>query len=79
MSFGPFSALYFMFYENIKGLLVENDARTYMKKIKKEDKESIEAAHTKDIGFFSSMFCSMIAGGSASIMTNPLDIAKLRL
>ena len=25
------------------------------------------------------MFCSMIAGGSASILTNPLDMAKLRL
>ena len=25
LSFGPFSALYFLFYENIKGLLVQND------------------------------------------------------
>jgi hypothetical protein len=25
------------------------------------------------------MFCSMVAGGTASILTNPLDMAKLRL
>ena len=25
------------------------------------------------------MFCSMIAGGMASILTNPLDMGKLRL
>ena len=33
MSFGPFSAFYFLFYENLKGLLVLNDPETYLKKV----------------------------------------------
>jgi len=32
MSFGPFSALYFMFYENFKGLFVRNDPEAYLKR-----------------------------------------------
>jgi hypothetical protein len=32
MSFGPFSALYFMFYEKFKGLFVRNDAEAYLKR-----------------------------------------------
>ena len=31
MSFGPMSALYFTFYEKIKGLFVQNDAQNYIK------------------------------------------------
>ena len=33
MSFGPFSALYFMFYEKLKGLLVNNDPAKYLNKV----------------------------------------------
>lgn len=47
-SFGPFSALYFMFYEQLKGKMVSNDADTYLKKVK-------ESSHVQ-IGFFQSMF-----------------------
>jgi hypothetical protein len=79
MSFGPFSALYFLFYENMKGMMVNNDVSRYLKKVNKEGEEGINAAHTKDIGFFQSMICSMVAGGAASVITNPLDMAKLRL
>lgn len=71
LSFGPFSALYFMFYEQLKGLVVKNDAHTYLSKVK-------EKSHVQ-IGFFQSMFLSMIAGASASFLTNPLDMVKLRL
>lgn len=79
LSFGPFSALYFTFYENIKGAVVKNDPATYLKKVNKEGEDGKKAAHTQDIGFFQSMLCSMLAGGVASVMTNPLDMAKLRL
>ena len=34
LSFGPFSALYFMFYEHIKGFFVQNDVARYLKKVK---------------------------------------------
>jgi len=73
MSFGPFSAFYFMFYEKFKGLVVVNDPESYMKKINRESEVK------QDIGFAESMFCSMMAGACASILTNPLDIAKLRM
>jgi len=32
-SFGPFSALYFLFYENLKGQFVKNDVQTYLKTV----------------------------------------------
>ena len=79
MSFGPFSALYFLFYENIKGLFVKNDVSSYLNKVKQETEDGKKASHNADIGFFQGMFCSMLAGGAASVMTNPLDMAKLRL
>jgi hypothetical protein len=37
-SFGPFSAFYFLFYEYFKGFVVKNDAKTYLKKINKEER-----------------------------------------
>ena len=58
-----------MFYEHTKGLFVKNDVNTYLTKDGKN----------ADIGFFPSMLCSMVSGGAASIITNPLDMAKLRL
>lgn len=70
-SFGPFSALYFLFYENIKGVFVSNDANTYLDKVK-------SSSHVQ-IGFFQSMLSSMIAGAAAGFLTNPLDLVKLRL
>lgn len=36
LSFGPFSALYFMFYEKIKGMMVNNDVQSYLKKVKQQ-------------------------------------------
>ncbi len=36
-------------------------------------------SHSIDISFGKSMFCSMLAGAMASTITNPLDMAKLRL
>ena len=72
-SFGPFSAFYFMFYEHFKGMMVHNDPESYLKR-------TSEAGEVKaDIGFFQSMFCSMMAGACASTLTNPLDMAKLRM
>ena len=63
----------------MKGLFVDNNVQAYRNKANQFDEEGVKAAHTKDIGFFQSMFCSMVAGSAASISTNPLDMAKLRL
>jgi hypothetical protein len=51
----------------------------YIKKIKGGEEEGKKIAHSKDIGFLQSMMCSMLAGGLASTLTNPLDMGKLRL
>jgi hypothetical protein len=37
LSFGPFSALWFNFYEFFKGKVVPNDVNKYLKKIKQTD------------------------------------------
>lgn len=58
-SFGPFSALYFMFYEKSKQMCLGESNET--------------------LGFMQSMLCSWVSGGLASTLTNPLDLAKLRL
>lgn len=51
MSFGPFSALYFLFYEYIKGMLVINDPKSYLKKVHQEGEEGIHLSHVQDISF----------------------------
>jgi len=57
-SFGPFSALYFMFYEQFKRLSVGT---------------------AKEIDFWPSLLCSATAGSLAAWVTNPLDMAKVRM
>lgn len=58
MSFGPFSGLYFMFYEYFK--------KTWTKP-------------NEDISFLKSLTLAGAAGALAGTLTNPLDIAKLRM
>jgi hypothetical protein len=60
LSFGPFQALYFMFYEKFKEIVLRWEG-------------------AENMGFFESMVASWVAGGCASTLTNPLDLAKLRL
>ncbi|KAG7398935.1 hypothetical protein PHYBOEH_010040 [Phytophthora boehmeriae] len=59
-SFGPFSALYFMFYE---------EAKVFAQK--RLDTHELPAHYT--------LASAAIAGASASFLTNPLDLIKLRL
>ncbi|CAI5741874.1 unnamed protein product [Peronospora destructor] len=60
LSFGPFSALYFMFYEKAK-----------MFAQKRFDVEDLPAHYT--------LASATVAGATASFLTNPLDLIKLRL
>mmetsp|Transcript_7357 Transcript_7357/g.13632 ORF Transcript_7357/g.13632 Transcript_7357/m.13632 type:complete len:301 (-) Transcript_7357:5235-6137(-) len=57
-SFGPFSALYFSFYETFTKFLVVPGS---------------------DISLGQSLLCAASAGSLASWITNPLDMAKLRM
>lgn len=63
-SFGPFSALYFMFYEEAKAV-----ALSYLR---------IDGS-TEDLPFLWTVTCSASSGAVASFLTSPLDMAKLRL
>lgn len=77
MSFGPLSAFYFMFYEFFKGFFVRNDANYYIEKIK--DMKSEEELKKQDISFTNTIICSSMASFIASVLTNPLDLVKLRM
>lgn len=77
MSFGPLSAFYFTFYEFFKGFYVKNDAKYYVEKIK--DYKSEDELKKQDITFMQSLICSSFSSCFASIITNPLDLVKLRM
>ena len=79
MSFGPFSALYFLFYEKFKERAVSFSTEDYLKKMRQEGEEGKAASHQQDVSMTTAMLCSMQAGVCASFVTNPLDLAKLRL
>ena len=71
-SFGPFSALYFMFYEKFKA-----ETRQYLfDPHQQQPKSSIE---NMEIPFPWLVLCTASAGALASWLTSPLDMAKLRL
>ena len=63
LSFGPFSAFYFTFYEHFK----------------KSSMTFYRINDVKDMPFSLHMFNSVGAGMAASFVTNPLDLVKLRL
>lgn len=52
MSFGPFSALYFLFYEMLKEKIAHFTAADYKRKLNLSDDQGREAAQKQDITFF---------------------------
>mmetsp|Transcript_76389 Transcript_76389/g.181691 ORF Transcript_76389/g.181691 Transcript_76389/m.181691 type:complete len:314 (-) Transcript_76389:68-1009(-) len=64
-SFGPFSALYFMFYEQSRSFFAWTIGR--------------EGAGTSKLPAWATMASSATAGALAGVITNPVDLAKLRL
>lgn len=70
-SFGPFSALYFMFYEQCK-----YQSREY---ISRQRNQPSSAVKDGDLPLVHLIACSAGAGALASWLTSPLDMAKLRL
>ena len=72
-SFGPFSALYLMFYEHFKGV-------SYRLHSKLTESAAASESHLEnEIPFSLSLLSGASAGALASFLTNPLDIVKLRL
>ena len=72
-SFGPFSALYFMFYEQFKQY-----TRQYLTTTNNNNSTN-EAIRNVEIPFHYTVLTSCSAGALASWLTSPLDMAKLRL
>lgn len=63
LSFGPFSAFYFLFYEKTKQISTN----------------VCHAQSVDDVPFWMLLTSSAVAGAGASLLTNPLDLVKLRL
>mmetsp|Transcript_11308 Transcript_11308/g.17332 ORF Transcript_11308/g.17332 Transcript_11308/m.17332 type:complete len:204 (-) Transcript_11308:518-1129(-) len=77
MSFGPFSALYFCFYEQLKSFAV---LRTKRKNITiQQEERSHQDGNDEELPFTSILLSSCAAGSLAAWITSPLDMAKLRL
>ena len=72
-SFGPFSAFYFMFYEQIKS----SSVKLYYNTPDPDDVD--EADIVRDPPFWLHLINSSVASMMASFVTNPLDLVKLRL
>ena len=78
-SFGPFSALHFVFCEKFKSL-----TRQHLRDQRQSGASDIEKStepFDRDVGipFLWVVLCSASAGGLAPWLTSPLDMAKLRL
>ena len=75
LSFGPFSAVYFALYENMKPIAADyfhTDADANAAKV-------MNKSYSGNDTFTSNLVASAGAGALASWLTNPLDLAKLRL
>lgn len=79
-SFGPFSALYFMFYEQCKYQSREHISRERMQHVDTTISNDLETpVKDGDLPLLHLIACSAGAGALASWLTSPLDMAKLRL
>jgi len=80
-SFGPFSALYFVFYEKMKAFSRQH--RSHLDTAITGDDSIIEQSRENnsdiELTFPYIVACSATAGAAASWITSPLDLAKLRL
>jgi hypothetical protein len=67
LSFGPYSALNFMMYEQLKAMFEKRlDARP-------------KKRHMAEMPTAVYVLCGSLAGATAALVTNPLDLVKLRL
>ena len=78
-SFGPFSALYFVFYERCKLWSREHINRQRQSTDWKQNEDTRIIVEDGDLPLLYLIACSAGAGALASWLTSPLDMAKLRL
>jgi hypothetical protein len=77
-SFGPYSALYFVFYERMKDISRSILGRDDENENKPDDSTTNKNTNAT-LPFLHTIGCSATAGAAASWLTSPLDMAKLRL
>jgi hypothetical protein len=75
MSFGPFSALYFVFYEKAKAMTRNH----WLTQDTPLEETHLTSEYRMNIPFHWIVICSASSGALASWLTSPLDMAKLRL
>ena len=75
-SFGPYSAFYLSIYDQLKDRLA---ARIAASPSLTPSSLSSSAPAGAALPFTAYLACGAIAGGTAALITNPLDMAKLRL
>ena len=78
-SFGPFSAFYFMFYEQIKSTSLRLYFGGKVQAAATRGRAAAEPEETREAPFLLHMANSSAASVAASFVTNPLDLVKLRL
>lgn len=76
-SFGPFSALYFVFYEKAKSFA--HTYHAFPSTVLHPSSSSSQARIADSLPFPYIVLCSSSAGAAAAWLTSPLDMAKLRL
>ncbi|KAL7465029.1 hypothetical protein ACHAXS_007843 [Conticribra weissflogii] len=78
-SFGPFSALYFVFYEKCKAISRDFIQTQRYQNANGGSEENTGVITDGDLPMLHLVACSSGAGALASFLTSPLDMAKLRL
>jgi len=86
-SFGPFSAIYFSGYEQCKDLLLhwtmqqqqQQHPRASPSGAGTASSAAAAAAAPPELGFLGLALCGGVAGSVATVLTNPLDLVKLRM
>ena len=74
LSFGPFSAIYFALYEGLKPEVAQ-----YLSSAASSSSSNGSSSKSEKGTFVSNLIASASAGAIASWVTNPLDLAKLRM
>jgi hypothetical protein len=78
-SFGPFSAIYFSGYEQCKSMLLARMHPDHEGRVRAARLAGHAPPLEPELGFFAYAFCGGLAGSVATILTNPLDLVKLRM
>ena len=81
-SFGPYSAFYLSIYDQLKQQMTRRLGSQHTPALhprSSPSSSSSPASSAPSLPFTAYLACGFISGGTAALITNPLDMAKLRL